>query len=206
MKSSLDFFCGFDKLCVSSSEHTYMVAQKTVTQVNVRPEFCDLLPEKGPCHGRWRRQFYNITSKSCQGKHELGMSSIQSERGTLTMQVAKKSCRFLATNCYVLLCCQRPFINTRTTVDFINTGWFPLQILFSTVFLFKLSPTVVVGAMRTTSTQWTNVRRFARRTVAKMNSFSGMPLIIFSKQTGNEFFKELYTFLVLKFILSNCNL
>ena len=82
MKSSLDFFCGFDKLCVSSSEHTYMVAQKTVTQVNVRPEFCDLLPEKGPCHGRWRRQFYNITSKSCQGKYELSMSSIQSERHT----------------------------------------------------------------------------------------------------------------------------
>ena len=32
----------------------------------VRPEFCDLLSERGPCHGSWPRYFYNTDSNRCE--------------------------------------------------------------------------------------------------------------------------------------------
>ena len=34
--------------------------------ISTRPEFCDLLAERGPCHGSWPRYFYNGESNKCE--------------------------------------------------------------------------------------------------------------------------------------------
>ena len=32
---------------------------------DVRPEFCDLLPEQGPCHGEWSRYYFDVEANEC---------------------------------------------------------------------------------------------------------------------------------------------
>ena len=34
--------------------------------LSIRPEFCDLLAEKGPCHGSWPRYYYNSDANRCE--------------------------------------------------------------------------------------------------------------------------------------------
>ena len=33
---------------------------------DVSPEFCDFLFEKGPCHGRWKRYWYDSDNNTCK--------------------------------------------------------------------------------------------------------------------------------------------
>ena len=33
---------------------------------DVSPEFCDFLPERGPCHGRWTRYWYDSDNNTCK--------------------------------------------------------------------------------------------------------------------------------------------
>lgn len=49
----------------AESEEEEKNATKNGT-ISSRPEFCDLLAERGPCHGSWPRYYYNGESNRCE--------------------------------------------------------------------------------------------------------------------------------------------
>lgn len=38
----------------------------TIKNTSSSPEFCDLLSERGPCHGSWSRYSFNASTNACQ--------------------------------------------------------------------------------------------------------------------------------------------
>ena len=54
----------WEKISAESEEEEANATQNNT--VASRPEFCDLLSERGPCHGSWPRYFYNSETDRCE--------------------------------------------------------------------------------------------------------------------------------------------
>ena len=54
----------WEKISTESEEEEANATQNNT--VASRPEFCDLLSERGPCHGSWPRYFYNSETDRCE--------------------------------------------------------------------------------------------------------------------------------------------